>query len=171
MEFYILLLSLNIVYLFSLALIASFLLIFGNYYNLIRNVIRNKINILHIFLYILLLVLLGFGEFLISFFIVLLKCSLGGPYFTLFTRSYLYLMTVSLIQWRAVIGPFNCEFLGLSKNCNLSRNVAIVFEIVLLCCRYFESGYIFLLTFLYIFYFLHCHEIFKKRIFYLSLES
>ena len=44
--------------------------------------------ILHIFLYVLLLVLLGFGEFLISFFIVLLKRSLDGPYFTLFMRSY-----------------------------------------------------------------------------------
>ena len=41
------------------------------------------------FLYILVtLVLVGFGEFLISFFIVLIKCSLRGPYFTLFVRSY-----------------------------------------------------------------------------------
>ena len=41
------------------------------------------------FLYILVtLVSVGFGEFLISFFIVLIKCSLSGPYFTLFVRSY-----------------------------------------------------------------------------------
>ena len=41
------------------------------------------------FLYILVtLVLVGFGEFLISFFIALIKCSLRGPYFTLFVRSY-----------------------------------------------------------------------------------
>ena len=88
LEFYILFISLNIVYLFSLVLVASFMPLVKNYYNLIKNIIRIKINILHIFLYILLLVLLGFGEFLISFFIVLLKCSLGGPYFTLFIKSY-----------------------------------------------------------------------------------
>ena len=86
--------------------------------------------ILHIFLYIVLLVLLGFGEFLIPFFMVLLKCSLGGPYFTLFT---LFRMTVSLIHWCAVIGIFNWRFLGLSKNFNLSGNFTTVFEIVLLC--------------------------------------
>ena len=38
--------------------------------------------ILHIFLYTLLLALLGL------FFIALLKCFLGGPYFTLFIRYY-----------------------------------------------------------------------------------
>ena len=54
--------------LFSLALVASFMHTFRNYYNLIKNDIRIKINIL--FSHILVLVLLGFGEFLISFFIV-----------------------------------------------------------------------------------------------------
>ena len=43
--------------------------------------------ILLIFLEVLLIVLLGFGEILMTFFVVLLKCSLGGPYFTLFIRS------------------------------------------------------------------------------------
>ena len=55
----------------------------------------------------------------------------------------LYLMTVSLIQWRTVVGIFNCQFLGLSKNCDLSRNFITIFEIVLLSYHYFESAYIF----------------------------
>ena len=66
-------------------------------------------------------------------------------------------MTVSLIQWRAVIGIFNCRFLGISKSCNLSRNFTTVFETVLLCCHYFENAYIFLLSFLYISCFLLFH--------------
>ena len=66
-------------------------------------------------------------------------------------------MTVSLIQWRAVIGIFNRRFSGLSKNCNLRRNITTVFVTVLLCYDYFESAYIFLLTFLYISCFLLCH--------------
>ena len=88
LEFYILFISLNIVYLFSLALVASFMPLVKNYYNLIKNIIRIKINILNIFLYILLLALLGFGEFLISSFMVLLNCSVAGPLFTLFIKSY-----------------------------------------------------------------------------------
>ena len=64
----------------------------------------------------------------------------------------LYLMTVSLIQWRAVIGIFNCSYVGVSKTCNLSKNVTSVMEIALLCYDYFESAYILLLTFVYIFF-------------------
>ena len=67
-------------------------------------------------------------------------------------------MTVSLIQWRAVIGTFNCRFSGISKIYNLSRNFTTVFETILLCYHYFESTYIFLLTFLYISCFLLCHD-------------
>ena len=59
-------------------------------------------------------------------------------------------MTVSLVQWRAVIGIFNCCFVGLSKVYNLSKNVTTVFEMVLLFYHYFETAYIFLLAFLYI---------------------
>ena len=66
-------------------------------------------------------------------------------------------MMVSLIQWRAVIVIFNCRFLGLSKNCNLSINFNTVFETVLLCYHYFESAYIILLTSLYIPCFRLCH--------------
>ena len=62
-------------------------------------------------------------------------------------------MTVSFIRCRAVISIFNCRFLGLSKDCNLSRNFTTVFETVLLCYHYFESAYIFLLTFLYFSFF------------------
>ena len=89
-------------------------------------------------------------------------------------------MTVSLIQWHAVIGIFNCSYIGVSKTCNLSKNVTTVLEIVLLCYHYFESAYIFLLIFVYIFSFLHCHgdielnpgpKIKRKHIVNLSLES
>ena len=65
-------------------------------------------------------------------------------------------MTVSLIQWRAVIGIFNCCYVGISKTCNLSYNVTAVLEMVLLCYHYFESAYIYLLTFLYLFCSLYC---------------
>ena len=60
-------------------------------------------------------------------------------------------MAVSLIQWRAVIGIFNCFYVGISETCNLSYNATAVLEMVLLCYRYFESAYIYLLTFLYFF--------------------
>ena len=66
-------------------------------------------------------------------------------------------MMVSLIQWRAVIGIINCSYVGVSKTCNLSKNVTTVLEIVLLCYNYFDSAHIFLLTFVYISSFLHCH--------------
>ena len=66
-------------------------------------------------------------------------------------------MTVSLMQWRAVIGIFNCCFIGFSKTCNLAKNVTTMLEILFLCYHYFESLHIFLLIFLYIFSFLYCH--------------
>ena len=71
--------------------------------------------------------------------------------------STLVVMTVSLIQWRAVITIFNCRFVGLSKNCNLSRTFTTAFEMVFLCYHYFESVHIFLLAFLYMSCFLNCH--------------
>lgn len=75
--FHILFISLNIVYLFSLALVSRFAPIFRNCYNLTKNVIRITRNIWNIFLYILLLNLIGFGKFLIFSLIALLNCSLG----------------------------------------------------------------------------------------------
>ena len=77
LRFHILFISLNIVYLFSLALVSRFAPIFRNCYNLTKNVIRITRNIWNIFLYILLLNLLGFGKFLISSLIALLNCFLG----------------------------------------------------------------------------------------------
>ena len=63
----------------------------------------------------------------------------------------------SLLNWRAAIGRFNCCYVRISKISNLSKNITTVLEMVLLCYHYFESAYIFLLTFLYIFSFLYCH--------------
>ena len=52
-------------------------------------------------------------------------------------------MTVSLVQWRAVIGVFNCRILVMSKNC---KNILYTFLF-----------YIFLFTLLYLFVILQCH--------------
>ena len=68
-------------------------------------------------------------------------------------------MTVSLVQWRAVIGIFNFQGVTIPKNhlCNLSKNLICLFEILLVCWHYFESAFIFLLTLTYIFLLLQCH--------------
>ena len=68
-------------------------------------------------------------------------------------------MTVSLVQWRAVIGVFNCRSLVMSKNSEnyLVNNFISLIESLLLLCHYFESAYIFLFTLLYLFVLLQCH--------------
>ena len=68
-------------------------------------------------------------------------------------------MAVSLIQWRAVIGTFNCRFVLKSKSCmcNMSRNLGFLFESLFLCFRYFENTLFSILTLLYVFVFLRCH--------------
>ena len=67
-------------------------------------------------------------------------------------------MTVNgLMIWRAAIGIFNCCYVGISKTSNLSKNVTTVLEMVLLFYHYFESAFVFMLTFLYVFSFLYCH--------------
>ena len=68
-------------------------------------------------------------------------------------------MTVSLVQWRAVIGVFNCRILVMSKNCDnyLVNEFISLIESLLLLYHYFESAYIFLFTLLYLFVLLQCH--------------
>ena len=68
-------------------------------------------------------------------------------------------MTVSLVQWRAVIGVFNCRILVMSKNCEnyLVNNFISLTETLLLFHHYFESAYIFLFTLLYLFVLLQCY--------------
>ena len=68
-------------------------------------------------------------------------------------------MTVSLVQWRAVTGIFNCRILAMSKNCEnyLVNNFISLIESLLLLCHYFESASIFLFTLLYLFVLLQCH--------------
>ena len=68
-------------------------------------------------------------------------------------------MTVSLVQWRAVIGVFNCRILVMSKNCEnyLVNKFISLIESLLLLYHYFESAYIFLFTLLYLFVLLQCH--------------
>ena len=72
--------------------------------------------------------------------------------------SSTYLMTVSLSQWRAVIGIFNCRSSAMSCHvCNLTKNIVSMFEVLLLCRHYFECAFIFLLTLVYIFIILQYH--------------
>ena len=68
-------------------------------------------------------------------------------------------MTVSLPQWRAVIGIFNCRISVVFTNCEckLSRNFITMLEILLLCYYYLESTYMSFLTFLYMFMISQCH--------------
>ena len=64
-------------------------------------------------------------------------------------------MTVSLSQWRAVIGLFNCRSSAMSCHvCNLAKNIVSMFEVLLLCWHYFECAFIFFInTGIYIYYF------------------
>ena len=68
-------------------------------------------------------------------------------------------MTVSLNQWRALIGIFNCWISGTSASnrCNLIRNFVSMLENLLLFYHYLERVYITVITLLYIFVLLLCH--------------
>ena len=70
-------------------------------------------------------------------------------------------MTVSLVQWRALIGIFNCRISGTSTNnrhrYNLIRKFVSMFENLLLFYHYLEGVYITVITLLYIFVLLLCH--------------
>ena len=65
-------------------------------------------------------------------------------------------MTVSLVQWRAVIGIFNSRISGIfiNKRCNIIINLISMFETLLLFYHYVKGVYI---TLLYIFALLLCH--------------
>ena len=69
-------------------------------------------------------------------------------------------MTVSVIQWSAVIGIFNCHCLVISKSVTrrLTRNFGSLFESLFLCFDYLKSTLLFLLKFLYIFVLLQHHR-------------
>ena len=70
-------------------------------------------------------------------------------------------MTVSLVQWRALIGIFNCRISGTSTNnryrYNLIRKFLSMFENLLLFYYYLEGEHITVITLLYIFVLLLCH--------------
>ena len=68
-------------------------------------------------------------------------------------------MRVSLVQWRAVIGVFNCQILVMSKNCEnyLVNKFISLIESLLLLYHYLENAYIFLFTLLYLFVLFQCH--------------
>ena len=61
------------------------------------------------------------------------------------------MMTVNLVQWRAVIGIFNCQSSAISyRGCNLTENFVSMFKVLLYFWHYFESAFIFLLTLVYL---------------------
>ena len=68
-------------------------------------------------------------------------------------------MTVSLVQWRALIGIFNCRISGTSANnrCNLTRKFVSMLENLLLFSHYLKGVCITVITLLYIFVLLLCH--------------
>ena len=68
-------------------------------------------------------------------------------------------MTVRLVQWRAVIGIFNYCSVVISKNLmsNMSKNLGSILKCLFLCFHCFESVFLSLLTFFYIFLLLRSH--------------
>ena len=68
-------------------------------------------------------------------------------------------MTVSLVQWRAVIGILNSWISGTSTKYryNLIREFVSMLEILLLFYHYLEGVYITSITILYIFVLFLCH--------------
>ena len=68
-------------------------------------------------------------------------------------------MSVSMVQWRAVTGIFNCRSLVISKNlmCNMSKNLGSIFKYLFLCFHCFKSFFLSLLTFLYTFLLIRSH--------------
>ena len=74
-------------------------------------------------------------------------------------------MKVSSLQWRAVIGIFNCQMSVVSNNCEckLSRNFITMLEILLLCYYYLESTHMSFLTLLYMFILVQCHGDIEKN--------
>ena len=68
-------------------------------------------------------------------------------------------MTVSLVQWRATIGIFNCRSLEMHKNfiCNKFKVLVTILECLFLCYHYLESFFFTLLTILYTFLLLRYH--------------
>ena len=67
-------------------------------------------------------------------------------------------MTISLVQWRALIGIFNCRISGTSNNrYNLIRKFVSMFENLLLFYHYLQGVYITVITLQYIFVLLLCH--------------
>ena len=68
-------------------------------------------------------------------------------------------MTVSLVQWHALIGIFNCQISGTSTNnrYNLIRKFVSILENLLPFYYYLEGVYTTVITLLYIFVLFLCH--------------
>ena len=68
-------------------------------------------------------------------------------------------MGISLLQWRIVVGTFNCKSLKISRHndYNPTKNLFTMFEVVFYMWHYFENVCFSLLTLLYLFICLKCH--------------
>ena len=68
-------------------------------------------------------------------------------------------MTISLVQWHAAIGIFNCRLLEMHKNfiCNKFKVLVTILECLFPCYHYLESFFFSLLTILYMFLLLRSH--------------
>ena len=68
-------------------------------------------------------------------------------------------MTVNLIQWRSAVGIFNSRRLATPKKLqsNPNKKFESLLEILFLFWHCFESGFIFMLTLVYLYLFLQCH--------------
>ena len=71
-------------------------------------------------------------------------------------------MKVSLFQWHAVIGIFNCR-VSTNCECRLSRNFITMLDILLFPYYYLESTNMSFLTLLHMFILLQCHENIEKN--------
>ena len=89
-----------------------------------------------------------------SYLILLVRLGeiLGGPHvLTLFVRFYFISDAVSLVQWRAVIGIYNCWSSAIPYHvCNLTEYFVSMLKVLLYCWHYFEIAFIYLLTLVHI---------------------
>ena len=94
------------------------------------------------------------GICIFLFALVSLIFSSCPPFFTLFISFYYISDDVSLFQWHAVIGIFDCRNSGMSyRVCNLSKNFVWCFEILLFLALLRMCFYYFVNTELYLQFF------------------
>ena len=113
-----------------------------------------------------LVIFVAFVDGIILSFFTLLLTAFSNTILLHYSQDYItYLMTVSFVQWCAVIDIFNCRVSVVSTKweCKTSRNFITMLEILLLHYYYLESTFISLLTLLYMLIFLQRHGDIEKN--------